>query len=230
MLDISKLKNKKTLTKLVEYNGSNEYITSLKDRLNKEGSFPISPSMAEYIERNFNKDPFILNEVVGITEFLGKQLKEKFDLNHVPEKIMVETVLGDTSKSYHVKGKVFKNQKYSPIFYVPKTQVYQNLYEKDVIVDVDFDKYQKKDKRGWRAFKHQEKGIKFLLSKNQCILGDDMGLGKTYMSIVAALESGVDKILVICPANAKINWLREISNFIPEEEISIIKTGHWRPK
>ncbi len=230
MLDISKLKNKKTLTKLVEYNGSNEYITSLKDRLNKEGSFPISPSMAEYIERNFNKEPFILNEVVGITEFLGKQLKEKFDLNHVPEKIMVETVLGDTSKSYHVKGKVFKNQKYSPIFYVPKTQVYQNLYEKDVIVDVDFDKYQKKDKRGWRAFKHQEKGIKFLLSKNQCILGDDMGLGKTYMSIVAALESGVDKILVICPANAKINWFREISNFIPEEDISIIKTGHWNPK
>lgn len=230
MLDISKLKNKKTLAKLIDYSGSNEYIISLKDRLNKEGNFPISPSVAEYIERNFNKEPFNLNEVVGITEFLGKQLKEKFDLNHVPEKILVETVLGDTTKSYHVKGKVFKNQKYSPLFYVPKTQVYQNLYEKDVIVDVDFDKYQQKDKRGWRAFKHQEKGIKFLLSKNQCILGDDMGLGKTYMSIVAALESGVEKILVICPANAKINWFREISNFVPEDDISILKTGHWNPK
>ena len=79
-------------------------------------------------------------------------------------------------------------------------------------------------------FKHQEKGIKFLLSKNQCILGDDMGLGKTYMSIVAALESGVEKIMVICPANAKINWYREISNFVPEDDISIIKTGHWNPK
>ena len=112
MLDISKLKNKKTLVKLVEYSGNNEYIISLKERLNKEGSFPISPSLAEYIERNFNKEPFNLNEVVGITEFLGKQLKENFDLNHVPEKILVETVLGDTSKSYHVKGKVFKNQKY----------------------------------------------------------------------------------------------------------------------
>ncbi|GAG77298.1 unnamed protein product [marine sediment metagenome] len=145
----------------VEYGGSNEYIISLKERLNKEGSFPISPSLAEYIERNFNKEPFNLNEVVGITEFLGKQLKENFDLNHVPEKILVETVLGDTSKSYHVKGKVFKNQKYSPLFYVPKTQVFQNLYEKDVHVEVDFDKYQKKDTRGWKAFKHQESGIKF---------------------------------------------------------------------
>ena len=230
MLDINKLKNKKTLLKLAEYKGNNEYIVSLKDRLEKEGGFPVSPSLAEYIERNFNKEPFELNEVVGITEFLGSQLKENFDLKHTPTKVLVETVLGDTTKSYHVKGKIFKNQKYSPTFYIPKTQVYQNLYEKDIEVEVDFDKYQEKDDRGWRAFKHQEKGIKFLLSKNQCILGDDMGLGKTYMSIVAALESGVEKILVICPANAKINWFREISNFVPEEDISILKTGHWNPK
>ena len=230
MLDINKLKNKKTLLKLAEYKGNNEYIVSLKDRLEKEGGFPVSPSLAEYIERNFNKEPFELNEVVGITEFLGSQLKENFDLKHTPTKVLVETVLGDTTKSYHVKGKIFKNQKYSPTFYIPKTQVYQNLYEKDIQVEVDFDKYQEKDDRGWRAFKHQEKGIKFLLSKNQCILGDDMGLGKTYMSIVAALESGVEKILVICPANAKINWFREISNFVPEEDISILKTGHWNPK
>tara|TARA_R110001592_G_scaffold247028_3_gene509032 strand:- start:5689 stop:7500 length:1812 start_codon:yes stop_codon:yes gene_type:complete len=230
MLDINKLKNKKTLLKLTEYKGNNEYINSLKTRLEKEGGFPISPSLAEYVERNFNKEPFHLNEVVGITDFLGAQLKEQFDLKHTPDKVLVETVLGDTTKSYHVKGKVFKNQKYSPTFYIPKTQVYQNLYEKDIEVDVDFDKYQEKDNRGWRAFKHQETGIKFLLSKNQCILGDDMGLGKTYMSIVAALESDVDRILVICPANAKINWFREISNFVPEEDISIIKTGHWNPK
>ena len=95
---------------------------------------------------------------------------------------------------------------------------------------MDFDKYQELDDRGWKAFKHQESGIKFLLSKNKCILGDDMGLGKTYMSIVAALESGVERILVICPANAKINWFREISNFVPEEDISIVKSGHWNPK
>jgi len=230
MLDINKLKNRKTLFKLEKYNGNNEYILSLKEKLEKKGPFPITPSLSEYINNNFNKEPFNLNRVVGITEFLGKQLQEKFDLNHIPEKILVEVVLGDTEKSYHVKGKVFKNQKYSPMFYVPKTQVFENLYEKDVNVNVDFEKYTKIDKRGWKAFKHQEKGVKFLLSKNKCILGDDMGLGKTYMSIIAALECGVDKILVICPANAKINWFREISNFVPEEDISIIKTGHWNPK
>jgi SWI/SNF-related matrix-associated actin-dependent regulator 1 of chromatin subfamily A len=230
MLDANRLKNRSTSLKLEKYEGSNEYLLSLKEKLEKEGSFVISPSLAEYIEKNFDRSPVEVNKVVSITEFFGEQLKEKFDLNHVPEKILVEVVLGDTDKSYHIKGKVFKNQKYSPLFYVPKTQVFENLYEKDVVVDVDFDKYQEKDARGWRAFKHQEDGIKFLLSKNKCILGDDMGLGKTYQSIVSALETNAQKILVVCPANAKINWFREISNFVPEEDISILKSGHWNPK
>jgi SWI/SNF-related matrix-associated actin-dependent regulator 1 of chromatin subfamily A len=230
MLDVSRLKNKKTLLKLKEYEGKNEYLISLKERLEKEGSFTISPSLADYIETNFHKDPLDVNRVVGITDYLGDQLKEKFDLNHTPERVLVEQVLGETDKSYHVKGKVFKNQKYSPLFYIPKTQVYENLTDIVEEVEVDFDKYQELDKRGWRAFKHQEEGIKFLLSKKKCILGDDMGLGKTYQSIVAALESGVEKILVVCPANAKINWYREISNFVPEDDIVILQTGFYNPK
>ena len=230
MLDIGKLKNRKTLLKLETYEGKNEYLISLKERLDKEGSFPISPSVSEYVENNFDKDPVDVNKVITITEFLGKQLQEKFELNHVPEKIFVETVLGDTEKSYHVRGKVFKNQKYSPLFYVPKTQVFENLYDTEINVEVDFEKYQKLDRRGWKAFPHQEKGIKFLLSKKNCILADDMGLGKTFQSIVSALETGAEKVLVVCPANAKINWYREISNFVPEEDISILKTGHWNPK
>tara|TARA_R110000823_G_scaffold268326_3_gene388206 strand:- start:3240 stop:5063 length:1824 start_codon:yes stop_codon:yes gene_type:complete len=230
MLDANRLKNRTTVLKLEKYEGNNEYLISLKKKLIKEGSLIISPSLAEYIEKNFNRDPVDVNKVVTITEFFGNLLKEQFDLSHTPEKILIETVLGDTQKTYHVKGKVFKNQKYSPLFYVPKTQVFENLYEKNLNVEVDFDKYQELDDRGWKAFKHQESGIKFLLSKNKCILGDDMGLGKTYMSIVAALESGVERILVICPANAKINWFREISNFVPEEDISIVKSGHWNPK
>ena len=54
MLDISKLKNRKALVKLEDYNGNNEYLISLKTRMEKEGSFFISPSVAEYIELNFD--------------------------------------------------------------------------------------------------------------------------------------------------------------------------------
>ena len=50
------------------------------------------------------------------------------------------------------------------------------------------------------------------------------------MSTIASIESGAEKILIVCPANAKINWFREINAYIPEEDITIIKSGHWAPK
>ncbi len=178
MLDINKLKNKKTLFKLESYFGKNEYLLSLKEKLLKEGNFNVPPSLAEYIDINFERDPIEYNKVINITEFFGKQLQEKFDLNHTPTKILIETVLGETDKSYHIKGKVFKNQKYSPLFYVPKTQISENLFDVAIDVQVDFEKYHKMDKRGWKLFPHQEDGVKFLLTKNNRILGDDMGLGK----------------------------------------------------
>jgi SWI/SNF-related matrix-associated actin-dependent regulator 1 of chromatin subfamily A len=40
-----------------------------------------------------------------------------------------------------------------------------------------------------------------------------MGLGKTTSTIIAALETGVKKILIISPASLKINWMREIQNY-----------------
>ena len=230
MLDVSKLKNRKTLLKLEEYAGNNEYLLSLKERLEKDGPFPLSPSNAEYIEKNFYFESLNIDKVVGITDFLGGQLKEKFHLNHSPEKILVETVLGQTEKSYHVKGKVFKNQKYSPVFYVPKTQIFDNLLDVEIEVDVDFDVLQKMDNRGWTLFNHQEEGVKFLLSKKSCILADDMGLGKTIMSVVSSIVVKAERILIVCPANAKINWFREINAFIDSDDISIISGKVWEPK
>jgi SWI/SNF-related matrix-associated actin-dependent regulator 1 of chromatin subfamily A len=40
-----------------------------------------------------------------------------------------------------------------------------------------------------------------------------MGLGKTTSTIIAALETGAKKILIVCPASLKINWQREIENY-----------------
>jgi len=231
MVDITKLKTRVSLEKLKDYKGSNDYLLSLKRRLDTEGFFVLTNNQANYIENNFYSEPIKLNQIVDITEFLGESLKEKYELSHTPKKILVEYVLAENDKSYHVKGKLYKNQKHTKMFYLPKTQLNKNLLEEEIKnIKIDFNKYYKLDKRGWKAFKHQKEGIKFLLSKNKCIMGDDMGLGKTYMSIIAALENNSKKILVICPANAKINWFREISNFVPEEDISIIKTGHWNPK
>jgi len=229
MLDITKLKNRTTLIKLKEYNGPNEYIHRLKiEALN--GRVILTPSQVEYINDNYTSEPIEINKVIEITPFLGESLKEKWNLNHVPERILVEWLLTENDKTFHIRGKLYKNQKKSELYFIPKTQVNTDLFEEDIDVEVDFQKYADLDKLGRKAFKHQEEGIKFLLSKKKCILADDMGLGKTFQSIVAALETGVEKVLVVCPANAKINWKREICNFIDEDEVSILKTGYWNPK
>lgn len=51
------------------------------------------------------------------------------------------------------------------------------------------------------------------------VLGDDMGIGKTCQSVIAAhaLASPEEPILVVCPANLRLNWQKEIRKFLGEE-------------
>jgi SWI/SNF-related matrix-associated actin-dependent regulator of chromatin subfamily A-like protein 1 len=51
-------------------------------------------------------------------------------------------------------------------------------------------------------------------------------LGKTTSTIIAALETGAKKILIICPASLKINWQREIENYT-DRSVSIIEGKKW---
>jgi SWI/SNF-related matrix-associated actin-dependent regulator 1 of chromatin subfamily A len=234
MLDISKLKNRTTILQLKEYEGPNEYIRRMKINV-LHGKVLLTPSQITYVEENYTREPIEISKIIEITPYFGEQLKEKWELNHVPERILVEYLLAENEKAYHVKGKLYRNQKKSELYFI---QLNSDLFEEEIEdLDIDFIKYKEMDSFmlgdgtvGRTAYKHQEQGIKFLLSKKKCILADDMGLGKTYQSIVAAIESGVEKVLVVCPANAKINWKREIMNFLPEEEVSILKTGYWNPK
>jgi hypothetical protein len=50
----------------------------------------------------------------------------------------------------------------------------------------------------------------------------------TTQSIIAALESGAKKILIICPSSNKINWEREI-HMLQEYDTSIISGRKWNP-
>jgi SWI/SNF-related matrix-associated actin-dependent regulator 1 of chromatin subfamily A len=56
-----------------------------------------------------------------------------------------------------------------------------------------------------------------------------MGLGKTLQSIVASIVGGFEKILILCPASLKINWRRELMDFVDEDDISIIYGSNWEP-
>jgi SWI/SNF-related matrix-associated actin-dependent regulator 1 of chromatin subfamily A len=112
------------------------------------------------------------------------------------------------------------------MYWLPKTQVTDDPYFEQIHVDVDFTKYNDiLSQYGKSLYKHQEDGIKFLLSRNGCILADDMGLGKSMQSIIAAIESGADKILIVTTSSTKINWEREIKVFC--NETTIIDGKKW---
>jgi SWI/SNF-related matrix-associated actin-dependent regulator 1 of chromatin subfamily A len=231
MVDLTKLKNRNTLEKIRSYTGTNEHILKIKNKLEREGFFVLTPNQIQYITDNFDREPTTINKVVDITPYLGEQLKEKYELKNIPERVFVETLLADSEKSYHVKGKLYKNQKESILFYIPKTQILTDMfYEPYEDLEVNFDSVNKINKKKRSLFPHQESAVKFLLKKDKSILSDDMGLGKTKSAIAAALLSGAEKILVICPANAKINWFREITEYIDEEYVTIVKSGFWQPK
>jgi SWI/SNF-related matrix-associated actin-dependent regulator of chromatin subfamily A-like protein 1 len=64
-------------------------------------------------------------------------------------------------------------------------------------------------------FPYQTVGASFLATKDQALLADEPGLGKSAQAIAACDSIGAQNILVICPANLRINWSREFWRFSP---------------
>jgi SWI/SNF-related matrix-associated actin-dependent regulator 1 of chromatin subfamily A len=120
--------------------------------------------------------------------------------------------------AYHIWGKVFETEKnYS--MWLPKSAIIQE--EKKLNREVDYSPYDKRP-----PLPHQKVAIEKLLANDKFILADDMGLGKTTSAIIASLESGAKKILIICPASLKINWQREIENYSNRKTL-IVEGRKW---
>lgn len=60
---------------------------------------------------------------------------------------------------------------------------------------------------------YQRDGVLFILKAGSALLADDMGLGKTVQSLAATVAWG-GSALIVCPAGARLNWLREIQTHL----------------
>ena len=71
-------------------------------------------------------------------------------------------------------------------------------------------------------FDYQRVGAKFLAENPAAFLADEQGLGKTIQVIAACDMLGLTKVVVICPAIAKINWRREFEKWgTVEREVKV---------
>ena len=205
------MENKKSLVEhkalelLDTYSGSNNYILYLKNKKESSSKFYPTRTQADYIINYFDSVPKVARKWVELDTYFAKKFSEEKCLLKTPDQIYIEKLLVEKEKSYHVWAKFFENDKLSE-FWIPKSSLIKTHNVQSVTID-----YLKYSHRP--PLEHQKIAIEKLTGSKRFILADDMGLGKTTSTIIAALETGSKKILIICPASLKINWQREIENY-----------------
>lgn len=205
MENIQTLLEHKALEMLDSYSGANNYILYLKNKKLVSKKFYPTRSQADYIITYHDTSPKVARKWVDLDTYFAKKFAEEKYLLETPDKIYIEKLLVEKEKSYHVWGKFFEKDPLSE-FWVPKSALIKtHTVEK---VDIDYTKYSHRP-----PLNHQKEAIEKLVGSKRFILADDMGLGKTTSTIIAALETGAKKILIVCPASLKINWQREILNY-----------------
>jgi SWI/SNF-related matrix-associated actin-dependent regulator of chromatin subfamily A-like protein 1 len=191
----------KAISILETYEGANNYILNLKQKLEINPKFYPTRSQAEYVLTNKDKTPKVAKKWVVLDSYFANKLANDKFLIKIPERLWIEKLLAEKDKAYHVWGRFFEDEQLTD-FWVPKVSIIKD--NKVEIKEVDYSKYSHRP-----PLEHQKIAIESLLKNKKFILADDMGLGKTTSTIIAALETGAKKILIICPATLKINWERE---------------------
>ena len=203
--NLSSLVEQKALVLLESYSGANNHIIYLQNKKKTNGKFYPTRTQSDYIINYFNTTPKIARKWVDLDTYFAKKFAEERYLMETPEKIYIEKLLVEKEKSYHIWGKFFDKDPLTE-FWVPKSALIKSHNVE--VVEVDYSKYSHRP-----PLQHQKEAIEKLAGSRRFILADDMGLGKTTCTIIAALETGAKKILIICPASLKINWQREIENY-----------------
>jgi SWI/SNF-related matrix-associated actin-dependent regulator 1 of chromatin subfamily A len=205
----------KAISILENYQGANNYILGLKLKLEKNSKFYPTRSQSEYILNNHDKNPLVAKKWVVLDSYFANKIADERFLMTIPERMWIEKLLSEKDKAYHIWGKFNEGDQLSDMW-IPKAAIIKD--NKVEIKEVDYSKYSHRP-----PLDHQKIAIEELLKNKKYILADDMGLGKTTSTIIASLETGAKKILIICPASLKINWQREYQLY--SEKISYVCEG-----
>ena len=195
----------KALDILDNYLGGNNYIIKLKQLKETNKKFYPTRAQADYIINYNSVEPKIAKKWVNIEPYFANKIADEKNMLSVPTDIWVEKLLVDKDKSYHIWGK-FNSGDTLTDMWLPKAALLKT--HNTIEVKIDYSKYNHRP-----PLEHQKTAIEKLVGSKRFILADDMGLGKTTSTIIAALETDIKKILIICPASLKINWEREIRNY-----------------
>lgn len=97
----------------------------------------------------------------------------------------------------------------------------------DVMVDDIKQRLDGKFPDGLELYPFQYVGVGFVEAANgRAMIGDEMGIGKTIQAIAySVLHTEQWPVLVVCPANVKYNWGAEISKWVPDASVCVVKDG-----
>ena len=202
---VRKLIERDALIILESYSGANNYILYLQDKQSNNPRFLPTRSQSDYIVKYSETIPKIGRRWVDMDPYFAKKIANENGMIEIPKQVWVEKLLVEKEKSYHIWAKYNEKDKLKDMW-MPKGALLKTHTIEEV--DIDYSKYSHRP-----PLNHQLEAIEKLVGSKRFILADDMGLGKTTATIIAALETGVKKILIICPASLKLNWQREIENY-----------------
>jgi len=203
---------------LYSYAGSNNHLLELKRKVLELKNYSLNRTQADYIIKHEKVIPKVARKWVRLFSSFAEKIKEDRLLPESPDQIWVEKLLCETDKAYHIWGKIVDGD-ILHAFWMPKIAIIPE--EKKLNRTIDYTPYDNRP-----PMSHQKEAIEKLLANDKYILADDMGLGKTTCAVIAALESGAKKILIVCPATLKINWEREIRNYT-DRRILLIEGRKW---
>ena len=104
------------------YNGQNPYILKIKKDILANKVNSLTDFAIEYILNNKDFKDKEINKTIKIADWYGENLQKTYDIEFIPEKLRIYSLLGITSGFFHCCVKYRQNME--PLFlFIPKKAV-----------------------------------------------------------------------------------------------------------